>query len=107
MDKSTRMKGKVIKKSFSPSFNEKVRPPGHTHFLPPPHLHFQFTYVISEEELPKRTLQLVVFATSGTLVTTKTCLATLSIDLQSIQGDLTAISGVSGWYDLLKPPWTK
>eukprot|EP00731_Ephydatia_muelleri_P006183 Em0003g431a len=47
VDKSTRMKGKVIKKTFNPTFNER------------------FAYKVSEEELPKRTLQLVVFASSG------------------------------------------
>ncbi|KAL5502372.1 hypothetical protein EMCRGX_G009134 [Ephydatia muelleri] len=89
VDKSTRMKGKVIKKTFNPTFNER------------------FAYKVSEEELPKRTLQLVVFASSGALVTKKTCVATVSIELQSIQGDLTTISGVSGWYDLQKPAWTR
>ena len=101
------MKGKVIKKTFNPTFNERV---SHAHQRDSGaviYFHFQFAYKVSEEELPKRTLQLVVFASTGALVTKKTCVATVSIELQSIQGDLTTISGVSGWYDLQKPAWTR
>ena len=63
------MKGKVIKKTFNPTFNERV---SHAHQRDSGaviYFHFQFAYKVSEEELPKRTLQLVVFACSGALVT--------------------------------------
>ena len=74
----TSPKGKVIKKTFNPTFNERV---SHAHYRDSGaviYFHFQFAYKVSEEELPKRSLQLVVFASSAALVTKKTCVATVT-----------------------------